>query len=176
MKDLVLYRSKYGASANYARMLAGLLGCEAMELGKRLPDPAPYDRLVFVGGIYAGGVSGLNVLRRGRAAWQGKELALLAVGASPYSEEGLAQLKARHCTGELAGVPLFYARGAWDEGKMDRRDRFLCSLLQKAVAKRPPEECEEWMTALLQARGQVCDWTNRAYLEPLLAHLKRIES
>lgn len=172
MKILILYRSKYGSAEKYAHMLAEALGCEAMELGKRLPDLSKYGQIVFVGGIYAGGVSGLNVLRKDQRVWQGKGLALLAVGASPYSEEGLVQLKARHCTGVLAGVPLFYARGAWDESKMDRKDRFLCSLLQKAVAKKPPEECEAWMTALLQAAGQVCDWTDRAYLEPLLACLR----
>ena len=172
MKTLILYRSKYGSSAKYARMLGEELNCPIQELGKRLPHLSEYGQTVFVGGIYAGGVSGLNVLRKGQSVWQGKKLALLAVGASPYSEEGLVQLKARHCTGVLAGVPLFYARGAWDEAKMDRKDRFLCSLLQKAVAKKPPEECEEWMAALLQAKGQTCDWTDRAYLEPLLALLK----
>lgn len=172
MKTLILYRSKYGSSAKYARMLGEELNCPVQELGKRLPDLSECGRIVFVGGIYAGGINGLNVLRKGRAAWQEKKLALLAVGASPYEEKALAELRARCCVGELAGVPLFYARGAWDETKMDRKDRFLCSFLQKAVAKKPPEECETWMTALLQAKGQTCDWTDRAYLEPLLAFLR----
>lgn len=172
MKALVLYRSKYGSAAKYARMLGETLDCPVQELGKRLPDLSEYGQIVFVGGIYAGGVSGLNVLRKGQRVWQGKKLALLAVGASPCDEKAIEELRARCCVGVLAGVPLFYARGAWDESKMDRKDRFLCSLLQKAVAKKPPEECEAWMAALLQAAGQVCDWTDRAYLEPLLACLR----
>ena len=172
MKTLILYRSKYGSSEKYARMLGEELNCPVQELGKRLPHLSEYSQLVFVGGIYAGGINGLNILRKDQAAWTGKRLALLAVGASPCDEKAVEELRARCCVGELAGVPLFYARGAWDEGKMDRKDRFLCSLLQKAVSKKPPEECEEWMAALLQAKGQTCDWTDRTYLEPLLDLLK----
>lgn len=172
MKPLILYRSKYGSAEKYAYMLGKELICPVQELGKKLPDLSEYGQIVYVGGIYAGGISGLNVLRKGRAAWRDKRLALLAVGASPYEEKALPQLRVRHCTGALAEVPLFYARGAWDESKMDRKDRFLCSLLQKAVAKKPPEECEPWMTALLQAAGQAHDWTDRAYLEPLLTFLR----
>ena len=172
MKTLILYRSKYGSAAKYAHMLGEALDCPVVELGKRLPDLSEYDRIVFVGGIYAGGINGLNILRKSQAARTGKKLALLAVGASPYEEKAIEELRARTCTGELAGVPLFYARGAWDETKMDRKDRFLCSLLQKAVSKKPPEECEPWMAALLQAKGQTCDWTDRACLEPLLTFLR----
>lgn len=172
MKTLILYRSKYGSSAKYARMLGEELNCPVQELGKRLPDLSECGRIVFVGGIYAGGINGLNILRKSQAARTGKKLALLAVGASPCDEKAIEELRARCCVGVFAGVPLFYARGAWDETKMDRKDRFLCTLLQKAVSKKPPEECEPWMAALLQAKGQTCDWTDRACLEPLLTFLR----
>ncbi len=45
-------------------------------------------------------------------------------------------------------------------------------MLQKAVAKRDPDTYEPWMKALMCAVGQAYDWTDRAYLEPLLDYLK----
>ena len=74
--------------------------------------------------------------------------------------------------GELAGVPLFYGRGAWNEAAMDFKDRTLCKLLQKSVAKQDPSTYEPWMKALMEAMGQTCDWTDRKYLEPLFSWIQ----
>jgi len=47
------------------------------------------------------------------------------------------------------------------------------SMLQtkKAVAKKNPEEYESWEKALMCAVGQKCDWTDRAYLDPILDYI-----
>jgi hypothetical protein len=44
-------------------------------------------------------------------------------------------------------------------------------MLQKAVAKKNPEEYEPWEKALMCAVGQKCDWTDRAYLNPILEYI-----
>lgn len=76
-----------------------------------------------------------------------------------------------HFKEELGKVPLFYCRGSWDEEKRKFGDRSLCRMLQKAVAKQDPEEYEPWQKALMCSVGQKCDWTDRAYLEPLLEYI-----
>ena len=45
-------------------------------------------------------------------------------------------------------------------------------MLQKAVSKQDPSTFEPWQKALLDAVGQECDWTDPAYLEPLLDFLE----
>ena len=54
---------------------------------------------------------------------------------------------------------------------MTFRDRTLCKMLQKAVAKQNPEEYEPWQKALMRAVGKKCDWTDKAYLNPLLDYI-----
>ena len=54
---------------------------------------------------------------------------------------------------------------------MTFKDRTLCRMLQKAVAKKNPEEYEPWEKALMCAVGQKCDWTDRAYLDPILDYI-----
>ena len=93
------------------------------------------------------------------------------MGAWPYDEGAIAQLRGR-CRALDENVPLFYARGAWDEEKMSLKDRMMCALLQKMVAKRPPEETEPWMRELLGAMGQKRDWVSGEYLTPLLEYMR----
>ena len=95
----------------------------------------------------------------------------MCVGASPYDEGALKEIKARNLTGDLKEIPLFYGRGAWDESSMKFVDRTLCRLLQMSVAKKDPSTYEPWMKALMCAAGQTCDWTDKKYLTPLLDYL-----
>lgn len=169
---IILYQSKYGATKKYADWLRERTGFACVETPSASPDEAArYETIVLCGGVYASGIAGLGFLKRNIAALRGRKLAVLCVGASPYDEAALEAVRARNLQGELADVPLFYARGAWDESAMTWKDRTLCRLLQKAVAKKAPADCEPWMRALLCAAGQRCDWTDAAYLTPLLRYL-----
>ena len=58
------------------------------------------------------------------------------------------------------------------KSKMSFKDRTMCKMLQKMVAKKDPSEYEPWMTALMSAIGKSCDWTDRKYLEPLMEYMK----
>ena len=48
-------------------------------------------------------------------------------------------------------------------------DRTLCKMLQKVVSKKDPSTYELWEKALVNAFGKTCDWTDKIYLEPLIA-------
>lgn len=55
---------------------------------------------------------------------------------------------------------------------MSFKDRTLCRMLQKAVAKKDPDDYEPLMAALMCAVGQKCDWTDKEYLKPLLEFVR----
>ena len=97
-----------------------------------------------------------------------KKLAILCVGASPFEEQAFNEVKAHNHKEDLNNIPIFYGRGAWDEENMTFRDRTLCKMLQKAIAKKDPNTYEPWMKALMSAAGEKCDWTDKEYLKPLL--------
>lgn len=170
-KILILYRSKYGASARYAAMLEAAADVRPLADWRRA-DLASYDALALIGGVYAGGVSGLSEFRRCLRRFRGKRAAVFCVGASPPCPEALSALRARCLRGGPAGLEVFYGRGAWDPARMTRRDRLLCRMLQASLAKRPPADLEPWMRALLEAGDQPRDWTDPADLAPLLAYLR----
>ena len=164
-KILIAYRSKYGATRRYAEMMAARTGADLRENnGLSAEDFAAYDTVLFFCAIYASGAAGMKTLKNFRSQLAGKRVAVFCVGASPYDENALAELKVRN---GLADVPLFYGRGAWNEQQMHFADRTLCKLLQCSLTRQDPSTFAPWQKALLEAQGQVCDWVDAQYLVPL---------
>lgn len=138
-KGMILYQSKYGATKKYADWLTEKTGYDCMETkSAKAAHLQNYDVIVLGGGVYASGIAGLSFLKKNIGNISGKKIAVFAVGASPYDEKAIMQIRELHFKGALSNVPLFYCRGAWDEEKMNFRDRTLCRMLQKAVAKQNP--------------------------------------
>ncbi len=172
---IVLYQSKYGATKRYADWLREETGYECVEIKKAKAESLQKcDVIILGGGVYASGIAGLQFLKKNMRKLTDKKIVVFAVGASPYDENAIRQIKDMHFKDELSNIPLFYCRGAWDEEKMKPVDKTLCNMLQKVVAKQNPEEYEPWQKALMCSVGQKCDWTDQSYLEPLLKYVKEI--
>ena len=169
MKGLILYTSKYGATKRYAEWIAEETGFDCMETkSARIDDVKQYDTIILGGGIYASGIAGLSFLKKNIGQLTSKKIVLFCDGASPYEETAFQQIVEHNLKGPLAGLPCFYCRGAWDMDAMSFTDRNLCKMLQKAVAKKKPEDCEIWEKALMEAGNTKHDWTDRSYIEPIL--------
>ena len=63
------------------------------------------------------------------------------------------------------------AHGIWTQCLS--KDRTLCNLLRKAVAKKDPSDYEIWEKALMEAGDNNCDWTDKKYIEPIMEYIKR---
>ena len=169
MKGIILYTSKYGATKRYADWLAEATGFDCIETkNAKIKDVVPYDTIILGGGIYASGIAGLSFLKKNIDKLQNKKIIIFCDGASPYDEEAYQQIVTHNLTDALSGLPCFYCRGAWDMDSMSFRDKTLCKMLQKAVAKKAPEDLEIWEKALMEAGTEKHDWTDKAYLAPIL--------
>ena len=144
-KDLVLYQSKYGASRSYAEWLGAAWGCPACALQDCKGGLGAYQRIVLVGGLYAGSIAGLKRFFRLCEGVPHERAAVLCVGASPYDADTLAACKARGFGAGWQDVPLL-------------------------VARKDPASLEPWMQALLSAADAPQDWADPGQLAPLLAH------
>ena len=55
-KTIVIYKSKYGASAQYAAWIAEELGCRAVSIDEfKKNDLKNYENVIYGGGVQAGG-------------------------------------------------------------------------------------------------------------------------
>lgn len=170
---VVLYKSKYGAAKKYAEWLSQELGCDLLLTDEvKIEQLQKYDTVILGGGIYASGIAGIPFMKKNYDKLSGKKLAVFAVGASPYNGKAMAALRERNFKGELADVPCFYCRGAWNEEIMSWRDKMLCKMLKKAVAKKDPKTYEPWESALMEAIGSSCDWTDKENLKDIINFAK----
>lgn len=171
-KGIIIYQSKYGATKKYVSWLHEMTGFDCVKTRRVDPaEAAQYETVILCGGIYASGIAGLSFLKKHIGKLRGKRIAIFCVGASPYDAAAFEQVRAHNLQGDLEDIPLFYGRGAWDEDRMTWIDRTLCRALWKSVEKKDPDTYKPWMDALICAAGQTCDWTDRAYLKPVLEYL-----
>ncbi len=174
-KGIILYQSKYGATKKYAKWLVEETGYDCIQTkNAKVANLMSYEVIILGGGVYASSIAGLQFLKKNIGQLADKKIAVFAVGASPYDEKAIQQVRDMHFKNALSNIPSFYCRGAWDEEKMKFVDRTLCNMLQKAVAKQNPDEYEPWQKALMCSVGQKCDWTDKSYLEPLLKYIKEL--
>lgn len=174
-RGIILYQSKYGATKKYVDWLVEETGYDCIETkDAKVANLQNYDVVILGGGVYASGIAGLQFIKKNIGRLGNKKIVVFAVGASPYDEKAIMQIRKMHFKDELRNIPLFYCRGAWDEEKMKFTDRTLCKMLQKVVAKQNPDEYEPWQKALMCAAGQKCDWTDKAYLEALLKYIEEL--
>lgn len=172
-KIIILYKSKYGATKKYADMLKDELSCESYDIAdhKKIPFEQ-YDCVIYAGALYAGKIAGFPILRKLYPKIRSKKVLILCVGASPFDQKAIEEVKLHNLTGDLKDLPLFYARGAWDESRMTLKDRTMCKMLKKMLAGRGDSALEPWMRELLCGQGTVCDWTDRENLAPILSCVK----
>lgn len=170
-KGIILYQSKYGATKKYADWLKDATHFECLETKKAgLKQLTEYDIIVLGGGIYASGIAGISFLKKNIQYLSEKKIIIFCVGASPYEEKAFQEICAHNLTGSLKNIPCFYCRGTWDEEAMSFKDRTLCRLLKKAIAKQDSTTYEPWQRALMETNmEQTCDWTDKEYLKPLIA-------
>lgn len=172
-KGIILYQSKYGATKKYAQWLQEMTGFECVETKKtNVKDLEGYDTVILGGGVYASGIAGFSFIKKNIDAIRDKKLAVFCVGASPYDEDAIRQVRELHFKEKLQEIPLFYCRGAWDLGGMSFADKTLCKMLQKTVAKQDPANYEPWQKALMCAGDDKCDWTDEKYLDALVEYMK----
>lgn len=169
MNGIILYQSKYGATKKYADWISEETGFSCVETKKAvINDILNYDIIIFGGGLYASGIAGLSFLKKNIKQLSNKKLIVFCCGASPYEENAFQQIRSHNMKGTLSDIPVFYCRGAWDMDTMSFRDRTLCNLLRKAVAKKAPADYEIWERALMAAEDKKCDWTDKKYIEPII--------
>lgn len=172
-KGIILYQSKYGATKKYVDWLMESINFDCIETSKaNVEELQQYELIILCGGIYASGIAGLQFIRKNINKLNDKKIVIFCVGASPYDETAFNEVKSRNLREDLKEIPLFYGRGAWNEESMTFKDKTLCKMLQKAIAKKDPSTYEPWMKALMSAVGKKCDWTDKKYLKPLLEYIE----
>ncbi len=173
-KQLIVYGSRYGSARRYAERLAEMTGTEAVEY-KEAKDLDDYDRIVYLGSLYAGGVTGLKQTVGKMSPRQ--ELIVSTVGlADPTDASNVAHIR-QSIKGQIPAhfydeSRLFHLRGAIDYTKLNLKYRLMMSLLAKKVAKLPEEQQNAETRAMLETYGKQVDFVDFSLLQPIVDKIK----
>ena len=84
MKSIVLYRSKYGSTKNYAQWIADELSCQAIDAkGFDVELLKDYDTIIYGGGLYAEIIGGVSLITKNIDKLSGKKLVVFTTGLTP---------------------------------------------------------------------------------------------
>ena len=173
-KQLIIYGSRYGSARRYAERLAEMTGTEAVEY-KEAKDLDDYDRIVYLGSLYAGGVTGLKQTVGKMSPRQ--ELIVSTVGlADPTDASNVAHIR-QSIKGQIPAhfydeSRLFHLRGAIDYTKLNLKYRLMMSLLAKKVAKLSEEQQNAETRAMLETYGKQVDFVDFSSLQPIVDKIK----
>ena len=159
---IIIYSSKTGFSQRYAQWLAESLNCRAIPFKERKSvNVAGCEKIVLLGGLYAGQMSGLGWLKKQLPALGGKRIAAVAVGCAPMANPGLPE-NMRELFGGTPEITGFYCQGGLDYEHMSAVHRAMMAALRAALKAKPE------MAEMLAAISHSFDGTDRAYLDPVI--------
>jgi len=186
-KTAVIYYSKYGTTENYTRLIAKALGADLFEAKKtKFRDIKGYDTVVFGGGIYSGGIRGIELITKNW--YKGlceKKVVCFAVGITIDKEENREQCmdinfrkrfvtdaEEDHGRDDLSASELikekrlpikcFFLPGAFDPGKVKGLDKFIIGITKKMIDDSPEGQ------QLLDYFNKSCDLVDYDSIKPVV--------
>lgn len=176
-KTVVVYESKYGYTKQYANWIAAALSCPVYERKNFYPaNFASYDVIVYGGGLYAGGISGLKLLTRNWDLVKNKQVILFTCGlADPNNPDNVAHIKeamSKTISPEiLQNIAVFHLRGGIDYSRLRLPHRMMMAMLRKMLLKKEPCDLTSEDRELLATYGKSMDFTDQKSIAPLVKYI-----
>lgn len=177
MKTMILFKSKYGSSRQYAAWIADALQCRVEDAGLvKLDELLANDVIIYVGGIYAGGVNGYKSIQKHLGVLQHKKLILCMVGMADPAERGpYEEVFSRNVPEPYRNaVKPFALRGDQLFSKMNPFHRLIMNVPKAAVKKIPEEQRTEGQKNLLKNFGKDIRFVKQDSISEVVAYAKKL--
>jgi len=171
---VVIYESKYGATKQYAQWIADDLECDLVSASETNPDAImKYDTIIFGGGLYASGISGISLITKNFEKLKEKNLIVFTVGlADPSQKEQFKPILDKNFEADmLEKIAIFHLRGSIDYKKLGIIHQSMMAML-KAIIKRKGEKMTNEDKQFFESYGKKVDFKDRLSIKPLLSYVK----
>lgn len=181
-KTIVLYESKYGSTRQYATWIAEALSCPVLERKKFRPsDFSSYEIILYGGGLYAGGISGISLITKNQSLLSDKKLILFTCGlADPANPENVSQIRqamAKAIAPEiLQSAAVFHFRGGIDYTRLSLLHRTMMSIMRKMLLKKEPCDLSSEDRGLLDTYGKCVDFSDPESIRPLVEFARTLKT
>lgn len=176
-KVVVIYESRYGSTKRYAEWIAEALSCPVFERKKFRPqDFAQYEMILYGGGLYAGGVSGIKLITQNRKLLSGKKVVLFTCGlADPDNPNNVSHIRealTKVLSEEmLEQVRIFHLRGGIDYTRLNFVHKSMMAMMRKMLLKKDSHTLQDEERQLLDTYGKCVDFTDHKSIFPLVEYV-----
>ncbi|MCI5774219.1 MAG: flavodoxin domain-containing protein [Erysipelotrichaceae bacterium] len=168
---IILYQSKYGSSLKYATWLKAETNFDCLNIKKTsLNHLRKYQTIILCGGIYAGNIAGITLIKKWFSHLPKQKIIILAVGAAAYDNDMIQEIKNHNLSDNLKNIPLFYARGALDMANLTIIDKIICHVM-KLMLKNKANATPSYFQDIFNNSAAKNNWCQPQYLQPLLTYL-----
>jgi len=176
MKYLVVYKSKTGFTEKYAKWIAKELSADIYSYKEVNEENfKDYDVIIYGGSLHAVGIEGIKLIKDNWNQLEGKILVVFAVGATPYREDTVEEIKNNNFSGEQLGkIQFFYLRGGFNYNKLPLIDKFLMKLLQLKLKRKKSLTADE--KGMLNAYNKPVDFTRRENIDDIIFFIRSLKS
>lgn len=173
---IIIYGSIYDSARTYALELGRRTGIRVVDSRER-PDLGRYDTVVYIGSLYAGGMTGLEKTFR---SWDRKDdrtrIFIASVGIADPSKDDNCEHIRSSLAGQLpAGVyrtaRFFHLRGCLDYKLLSFRHKAMMWMLVRMISSRRTNDMSDEDRQIVETYGKRVDFTNFDSLDPLVRAL-----
>ena len=177
MSAIVIYKTKYGSTKDYAEWIAEELGCESVDAKNvKIDDIIGYDTIIYGGGLYAEVINGVSLITRNIERLRDKKIVIFTTGITPpdvreyYDDE---VIKKNFKNGVPENVKIFNFLGKMIQSELTPvHYAAIVSLKKLMSAKKNPSDMVKLLIELCSADG---DFSDRKYIKDLIKYIKEYE-
>ena len=163
MSGVIYYKTKYGATEQYANWLSQDLGFELKNI-KKGPKPGSENIVIIGSNIIMDKLKASGWIQKHWPSFQNKKVILFAVGGTKIDSKDRNKAMAKSLPSEILNkVKVFHLRGRFDHSKIN----FLMSkMIKKGMEnEKDPVVKKEWTEGF--------DDVKREYLKPIIEYVKK---
>ena len=175
MNNIIIYGSNYGTTEQYAEELSRRTNIEAISF-ENVQEINKYDKIIYIGGLYAGGVLGMSKTLRKLTNIQNKTIIIATVGlADPTDEKNINNIRNNikvQISKEIYDkAKIFHLRGGIDYSKLKFFHKTMMKLLYNAVKNIPQEKLSAENKAMIETYNKKVNFVNFSDFDKIISKI-----
>ena len=177
MSNIILYGSHYGTTKQYAEELSRRTNIEVSSF-KTIKDINQYDTVIYLGGLYAGGVLGMAKTLKNLNDVSHKKIILVTVGlADPTDEVNKNNIRnniKRQLKKEVfERAKIFHLRGGIDYSKLNFGHKTMLKLLYNSIKNLPEEKQTAEDKAMIETYNKKVNFIDFSSLDKIANEIQK---
>ena len=172
MKNIIIYGSHYGTTKQYADELSKKTNINSISFEK-VSHVNDYDNIIYIGGLYAGGVLGMSKTLKKINNISNKKIIIVTVGlADPTDKINISNIR-NNIKNQISRdifekAKIFHLRGGIDYSKLNFAHKTMMKLLYNAVKNLPEEKQTPEDKAMIETYNKKVNFIDFSGLDKII--------